>query len=96
MRALDERTLEIRAHAAGALLPGPGRAYVEFIPVKQELIEAARAGDGGSTRPTGSATDPSSLTGIERDASPPRITLVRNERYWGGQAEAGCASSIER
>src|SRR5689334_3533694 len=53
-----------------------------FIPVKQEMMEAGGA-EGWRDPPDWIGSRPRQITSIQ----PERITLVRNERYWGGQTK---------
>jgi oligopeptide transport system substrate-binding protein len=85
-RARDERTLEIDLRKPAPYFPALAALNVSFMPIKQELLDgwdpeqwldpAVWIGNG-----------PFQLTAIEPEGSPPRITFVRNERYWGGKAK---------
>jgi oligopeptide transport system substrate-binding protein len=84
-RAVDERTLEIDLREPAPYFPVLAALNVSFLPIKQELLEgwdpeqwldpALWVGNG-----------PFQVVEIEPEGSPPRITFVRNERYWGGRA----------
>lgn len=85
-RAVDERTLEIELRKPAPYFPALAALNVSFMPIKQELLvgwdpeqwldPALWVGNG-----------PFQVVAIEPEGSPPRITFVRNERYWGGKAK---------
>ena len=85
VRTLDDRTLEIKLTQPAPYFPALTQ-WIGFIPVKQELLAA-----GGSEPWLNPATwvgnGPFQVTGIEPNTTPPRITLTRNEHYWGGKAK---------
>jgi oligopeptide transport system substrate-binding protein len=83
VRAIDDRTLEIRLTHPAPYFPALTH-WVGFIPVKQELIEAN--GDEWWRDPANwVGNGPFRLTGFAWEASPPRVTLAANDRYWGGR-----------
>lgn len=85
-RALDERNLEITLRKPAPYFPALAALNVSFMPIKQELLNgwdpeqwldpALWIGNG-----------PFQVVEIEPEGSPPHITFVRNERYWGGKAK---------
>jgi oligopeptide transport system substrate-binding protein len=81
VRALDDRTLEIELKQPAPYFPALAQ-WIGFIPVKQELIAAGGA-EWWRDPANWIGNGPFQITSIQPD----RITLVRNERYWGGQTK---------
>ena len=84
VRAPDHRTLEIELRHPAPYFPALAQ-FVYFIPVKEELV-AAGAGEEMWLDPANwIGNGPFQVTAIEPDGRPPHITLMANERYWGGR-----------
>jgi oligopeptide transport system substrate-binding protein len=83
VRALDERSLELRLTQPAAYLPTLA-ASVLFSPVKREAVEADP--DGWWRNPAARVGNgPFRAVAIEPDLDIPRIRFAANERYWGGR-----------
>jgi oligopeptide transport system substrate-binding protein len=83
VRALDDRTLEIRLTHPAPYFPSMAR-WIGFIPVRQELIAAG--GEEWWRDPANwVGNGPFRLSDFAWEAEPPRVTLAANERYWGGR-----------
>ena len=85
VRALDDRTLEIRLKHPAPYFPAITQ-WIGFIPVKQELIEAGGP-EWWNDPANWVGNGPFRLVGIEPDMNPPRMILAPNEHYWGGRAK---------
>lgn len=84
VRAPDDRTLEIELRQPAPYFPALTQ-FVDFIPVKQELVEAGGGEEMWLDPANWVGNGPFQVVEIAPDASPPRITLTANERYWGGR-----------
>ena len=86
VRAPDDRTLEIDLRRPAPYFLALTQ-WVGFVPVKQEIVEAGTPPDMWLDPANWVGNGPFRVTAIELDATPPRVTLARNDRYWGGQAK---------
>jgi oligopeptide transport system substrate-binding protein len=85
VRALDDRTLEVRLEHPAPYLPQIAASWA-FFPLRQDLIDAGgpewwanpatRVGNGPFRLVDYGATKPNQ-----------RLTFARNDRYWGGHAK---------
>ncbi|MFN8590540.1 MAG: peptide ABC transporter substrate-binding protein [Thermomicrobiales bacterium] len=85
-RAVDDRTLVIDLLHPAPYFPALAALNVSILPIKQELVPgwdpavwfdpAVWVGNG-----------PFQVTAIEPNGSPPHVSFVRNEHYWGGKAK---------
>ena len=86
VRAVDERTLEIDFTQPAPYFPAQASLSVSFMPVKQELVEG-RGPEMWLDPATWVGNGPFQVAAIEPEGSPPHITFVPNEHYWGGRAK---------
>lgn len=82
VRALDERTVEVRLTHSAPYFPAIAGLWV-FFPAKQELVE--RGGAGWWQDPALQVGNgPFQLTRMEADQL---VAFAPNERYWGGRPQ---------